>query len=114
MPDVFSSPHHVPATAPGGGDHLHIPFMFRTNGSGAPSLDYDYDGALVISRPSGNNYRLSFGDSFKSCLQAYTNNSIVGYAIVVDPVAGYVEFQYAGAITSNTYHGKIVLDLGYR
>jgi hypothetical protein len=94
-------------------DILHIPFMFSTNGSGVPTLTYDYDGTLTISR-STNTYTLSLGAQYKMLYSAITSPAAVTVTTTFNELVGNAVLAYSGALNSATVHGVLVLDLGQR
>jgi len=94
-------------------DILHIPFMFTTDGAGAPTLTYNYDGTLAISRAS-NVYTLQLGAQYKMLYSAITSPASVTVTTTFNELVGNAVLSYSGALNSATVHGVLVLDLGQR
>ena len=94
-------------------DILHIPFAFTTNGSGVPTLVYNYDGTLSISR-STNTYTLFLGSQYKMLYSAITSPASVAVTTTFNELIGSAVLAYAGALNSAVVHGVLVLDLGQR
>lgn len=92
---------------------MHVPFVFTTTAGGVPSLSYDYDGLLTISRAT-NAYTLEMGGAFNALLAVMTTTNSVAHTVSSTPPGGTVTLSYAGAFNSQTVHGVLILDVGQR
>lgn len=102
-----------PCLQGGATEVVHIPFVLTTNGSGTPTLLYDYDGLLTVTR-STNQYTLNFGAQYKACYAVVAHHSAATLQIFPFPSSGTVTLAYGAAQNNVAHHGVVVLDVGYR
>lgn len=89
-----------------------LSIRFTTDGSGNPTVPYDYEGDVTVTK-SGNNYIINIGP-FSKLLACFAKSlAAASNGTVVDAAAGTVQVNFAAAVASSTVDIMIHVDTGF-